>query len=228
MEKEKNRKEKRVKKILKGLKINRVIKYLILSDFVFWSGWGLLAPIFAVFVEKEIEGGNLAVIGIASGIYWILKSALRVPIGILLDSRKGEEDDFWFLFFGLILSSLVPFGYLMAKYPFHLYLLQSLQALGMAMVLSGWTAIFSRHLDSGKEATEWGLDGTLVGFGIGISGTFGGLIANAFGFKVIFVIVGILGIVSALFLLGILKIISPRSLKKGLIFSLREIFYQEK
>ena len=217
-----------MKKIPDFFKINKVIKYLVLSDLIFWSGWGFLSPIFAVFVMKKIEGANLAVIGVASSIYWILKSLLRIPIGIFLDSRKGEEDDFWFLFFGLILSSLVPFGYLMAKYPSHIYLLQILQALGMAMALSGWTAIFSRHLDKGKEATEWGIDATLVGLGIGISGALGGLIANSFGFRAIFFITGSLGLLSAILLLGILKFISPRSIKKGVIFSLREIFYQEK
>jgi predicted MFS family arabinose efflux permease len=210
------------------LKINRVIKYLILADLIFWSGWGLLSPIFAVFVIKNIEGGSLSVIGLASGIYWILKSLLRIPIGIFLDSRRGEEDDFWFLFFGLVLSSLVPFGYLMAKYPWHIYLLQSLQAFGMAMALSGWTAIFTRHIDQGKEATEWGLDATFVGLGIGISGILGGMIAQIFGFKTVFVLVGISGLLAGSLLFGILKIISPRSLKKGLIFSLREIFFQEK
>jgi predicted MFS family arabinose efflux permease len=210
--------------IFKKIQPNKVIKYLIFSDFVFWSGWGLISPIFAVFVVEKIQGGTLAVVGLASGIYWVLKSLLRIPIGIFLDSRKGEEDDFWFLFFGLILSSLVPFGYLMAKYPFHIYLLQSLHAIAMAMTFSGWAAIFTRHIDQGKEATEWGLDATFVGLGIGISGILGGLIASAFGFQAVFVLVGILGLVSAFSLLGILKLISPRSLKKGLIFSFKEIF----
>jgi len=211
-------------KIFNQLKVNKVIKYLIFSDLLFWSGWGLISPIFAVFVIEKIQGGSLAVVGLASGIYWILKSVLRIPVGILLDSRKGEEDDFWFLFFGLILSSLVPFGYLMARSPFHIYLLQTFQALGMAMALSGWTAIFTRHIDPGKEATEWGLDGTFVGLGIGLSGILGGLIANSFGFQVVFVLVGIFGFSSAFLLFGILKLISPRSLKKGLIFSLKELF----
>jgi MFS family permease len=211
-------------KIFKKIQPNAVIKYLILSDFVFWSGWGLLAPIFAVFVVEKIQGGSLAVVGLASGIYWVLKSLLRIPVSVLLDSRKGEEDDFWFLFFGLILSSLVPFGYLMAKYPFHIYLLQTLQAVAMSMAFSGWTAIFTRHIDQGKEATEWGLDATFVGLGIGISGILGGLIANSFGFQAVFVLVGILGLLSAFLLLGILKLISPRSLKKGIIFSFKELF----
>jgi MFS family permease len=215
-------------KILKKIKPNKVIRGLILCDLVFWFGWGFLAPIFAVFIIEEIKGGSLAVVGIASAVYWFSKSILRIPVGILLDSREGEEDDFWFLFFGLFLSSLVPFGYLMAKYPFHLYLLQFLQALGMAMALSGYTAIFTRHIDQGKEATEWGINETSVGFGIGISGALGGMIAQLFGFKVVFVLVGIFGILATFLLLFILKEISPRSLKKGLIFSLKEIFEKAK
>ncbi len=212
---------------LKNFRINRVIRYLILSDLIFWSGWGFLSPIFAVFVIQKIERGDVAVVGVATAIYWILKSILRIPIGVFLDSRKGEEDDFWFLFFGLIFASLVPFGYLMAKTPAHLYSLQVLYAIGMAMALSGWTAIFTRHIDQGKEATEWALDATSVGLGIGIAGAIGGLIANAFGFNFLFVLVGVFGILSALLLLSILKIISPRSLKKGMIFSLKELFQKE-
>lgn len=213
---------------IQNFKINRVIKYLIWSDLVFWSGWGLLSPIFAVFVVEKIKGGNVAIVGIATAIYWILKSLLRVPISVFLDNRKGEEDDFWFLFFGLILASLVPFGYLMASFPAHIYILQILYAIGMAMALSGWTAIFTRHIDQGKEATEWALDATSVGLGIGISGAIGGLIASSFGFNFLFVLVGISGIFSAILLLLILKVISPRSLKKGMVFSLKEIFQKER
>ena len=106
------------------IKLNQVIKILIISDLIFYSGWGLISPIFAVFVVDEIKGGTVAVVGMATAIYWILKSLLRIPIGLFLDSRQGEEDDFWFLFFGLIIASLTPFGYLMATYPWHIYLLQ--------------------------------------------------------------------------------------------------------
>jgi len=194
---------------------------------VFWSGWGFLSPIFAVFVVQKIQGGSVAVVGMATAIYWILKSFLRIPIGVFLDNRKGEEDDFWFLFFGLILSSLTPFGYLMATSPTHIYLLQILYAIGMAMALSGWTAIFTRHIDQGKEATEWGLDATSVGLGIGIAGAFGGFLATSFGFDLIFLLSGFFGILSAILLLSILKIISPRSLKKGMVFSLKELFQKE-
>jgi len=207
--------------------VNKVIKILILSDLIFWSGWGLISPIFAVFIVEKIQGGNVAVVGMATAIYWILKSFLRIPIGIFLDNRPGEEDDFWFLFFGLIITSLVPFGYLMSAYPWHIYLLQILFAIGMAMALAGASAIFTRHINKGKEATEWGLDATLVGLGIGIAGALGGLIAASFGFGVLFVLVGISGIISAVVLISILKLLSPRAAGKGMIFSFKELFHKE-
>src|SRR3989344_2667744 len=125
-------------KIRFSIKINQVIKYLILSDLILLSGWGLLLPLFAVFIVNRIQGGTLAVVGATTAIYWILKSCLRIPIGLFLDNRKGEEDDFWLLFFGLILTALAPFGYLMAAYPWHIYLLQIVFAFGEAMAVSGW------------------------------------------------------------------------------------------
>ena len=211
-----------------NLKISRVVKYLILSDLIFWSGWGLVSPIFAVFVVEKIQGGNVAVVGVATAIYWILKSFLRIPIGLFLDGRPGEEDDFWFLFFGLLIASLVPFGYLMSAYPWHIYLLQVIFAIGMAMALSGSSAIFTRHINKGREATELGLEATSVGLGIGIAGAFGGLIAASFGFNILFVLVGISGIIAAVTLLFILRFISPRALGKGMIFSFKELFHKEK
>ena len=35
---------------------NKVIKFLILSNMAFWFGWGLINPIFAVFVLERIKG----------------------------------------------------------------------------------------------------------------------------------------------------------------------------
>lgn len=210
-----------------NIKINKIIKYLIWSDVAFWSGWGLVSPIFAVFIVEKIQGGTVTVVGISTAVYWILKSLLRIPIGMFLDTHDGEEDDFWFLFFGLVLSALVPFGFLMAYLPWHLYFLQAIFAVAGAMTFSGWQAIFTRHIDKGKEATDWGVDATLVGLGIGVAGGLGGFMVAKFGFNFIFVLVGLLGLLAAILPLFILKLISSRKLQRGVIFSLKEIFQKE-
>lgn len=186
---------------MKSLKVNRIVKFMVLSDLIFWLGWGLIGPVFAIFILDNIKDGSAIVVGLATGVYWIIKSILRVPMGMLLDSLKGEKDDYWFMTGGLFIAALVPFGYVYATQAWHLYLLETVHAVSMAMSLSGWSAIFSRHLDRGSEATEFGLDATSVGLGTGISGIIGGWAVTQFTFQQVFMATGFLGLVGAFFLL---------------------------
>ncbi len=206
-----------------GFKINRIIKYLIVSDLVFWSSWGLITPIFAVFIIEKIEGGSVFIVGMAAAVYWILRSFLRIPIGIFLDACPGEKDDYWFLVTGLFIAALVPFGFVFASLPLHIYLLQAVYAVGMAMTSSGWSAIFTRHIDKGRESTEWGMDATSIGFGIGIFGAVGGWAVTQFGFDPVFIVVGVFGLVGASFLLFLRKDIRG-VFDHGLHFSFKDIF----
>lgn len=209
-----------------NLKINRIVKYLILSDLIFYTGWGLIGPVFAIFIVDKIEGGNAFVAGLASGIYLIFLSLLRVPIGMFLDARPSEKDDYWFLTIGLFVAALIPFGFIFSKFPWHLYLLQVFHAIGMAMTLSAWPAIFTRHIDKGKESTEWGLDATSVGLGGGISGIIGGWAVIKFGFNPVFIAVGIIGLIGTALLLFLKKDIKG-VFDHGIRFSLKEIFKKE-
>ena len=176
---------------------NRVIKILIVSDFFLLSGLGLVSPILAVFIIDNIQGGDVAVVGMAVGIYWILKSIIQVPVGKYLDKNHGEKDDFYFLIIGTFAASLVPLGFIFASLPWHIYALQIIQAIAMAMAVPSWGGIFIRHIDKGKEATTWGVESAAVGIGAGSAGIIGGIIAKSFGFVPLFVGVSILGIIAA-------------------------------
>jgi len=204
------------------IQINKIVKYLVLSDLVFWAGWGLITPVFAIFIVDRIQGGTAFVVGIASAIYWILKSILRIPIGMFLDKTIGERDDYWFLTVGLFMAAFVPFGYAIATLPWHIYMLQVFYAIGMAMSLSGWTAIFTRHIDKGKEATEWGIDATSVGLEAGISAAIGGWAVTQFGFALVLIAVGILGLIGAS-ILFLLRDEIKGVFDHGLHFSLKDI-----
>ncbi|PJE69447.1 MAG: hypothetical protein COU98_02040 [Candidatus Staskawiczbacteria bacterium CG10_big_fil_rev_8_21_14_0_10_38_10] len=195
-------------------KINKVIRVLIMSDIFLNFSWGLLAPVFAIFIVQNIatgspeEGAKIA--GFASLIYWVVKSILQLPIGKYLDKNHGENDDFWFMVLGMFLASVVPFGYLVSSTAWHIYILQVIQAVGMAMVFPPWLAIFTRHIDKGKEAFEWGLNSTTLGFSAGIAGAIGGILVAVVGFNIIFILVGILNIVSSCVLLLMRKEIRPK------------------
>ena len=205
------------------MKFNRIVKYLVLSDLVFYAGWGLISPIFAIFIVEKIEGGNALVAGLSSAVYLILMSLLRVPFGMFLDSRPSEKDDYWFLTVGLFIAALTSFGFIFTKLPWHVYLLQIVRAVTMAMTLAAWPAIFTRHIDKGKESTEWGLDATSVGLGEGISGAIGGWAVTQFGFKPVLIAVGIMGLIGAVLLFALKNDIKG-VFDHGARFSLKEIF----
>jgi len=178
--------------------INKVIRTLIQADLVFLAAFGLISPIFAVFITDQIKGGNVEVVGFSAAVYWIIKSILQIPISEILDKKRGEKDDFYFLICGTILAALVPIGYIFSSLPWHVYLLQAIYGMGMAMAFPSWSAIFTRHIDRGKEAFEWGLESTALGFGTGLTGAIGGILVAYFGFDLLFVIVSILALVGAL------------------------------
>jgi len=190
--------------------INKVIKVLILSDFVLMAGWGLIIPILAIFVVDKIQGGDAQVAGIAIGIYWILKSLIQIPIGRYLDRTTGEKDDYYFLIFGTGLASLVPIGFIFATLPWHMYALQGIHALGMALAIPSWGGVFIRHIDKGKEAMTWGIESSSLGIGIGIAGIVGGIVAKSFGFTPLFIGVSVLGIIATLLFLLIAKDLIPK------------------
>jgi len=164
-------------------KINRVIRVLITTDILIYSAWGLVTPIFAVFIVDSINGGDAQVAGMAAGIYWVIKSLLQFPIGKYLDTNDGERDDYWFLIAGTFLSAVTPLGFLFSSEPWHLYLIQAVYAVGMSMVIPAWGGIFTRHMDKGLEAETWGLESSSLGLGVGIAGFAGGFLATKFGYR---------------------------------------------
>jgi len=194
--------------------ISKIVKVLILSDLFLNLGWGLLSPIFALFILQNITIGNpekaAEVAGLAALFYWISKSFIEIPIGRFLDKHDGEKDDFWFMLIGEVLITIVPIGYLLSSAPWHIYLFQVLHAVGMAMALPSWLAIFTRHIDKGKEAFEWSMETTSIGIGAGIAGGLGGILVATLGFNVLFFLVSGFNLFAALLLLLIKNNVSKR------------------
>jgi len=194
--------------------MNIVIKFLIASDFFLFASWGLFSPIFAIFILKNVVNGDLVkgaeVAGFSALIYWITKSILQIPISRYLDRIHGEKDDYWFMVLGLFLTGLVPFGFLVSSCIWHIYVLQILNALGMALFYPSWCAIFTRHIDKNRSAFGWAMDSTFVGFGVGITGGIGGIMASIWGFDAILIIVGVFSIFSSFLLLFVHNHILPK------------------
>ena len=179
------------------MSINRVIKILITSDFLLQSGWGLIGPIFAIFLTRQIQGGDLKMVGFVAATYWVTKSIIQPFIAKHLDKNHGEKDDFQFLVVGMYVANLIPLGYLFSTQPWHIFSLEFTRGLAMACVVPTWSAIFTRHIDKGREAFSWSMESTGIGFAAGLAGAIGAWLASVFSFKIVFILVSLFGLASS-------------------------------
>lgn len=180
------------------MKINSVIRTLVIADFFTNAGFSVFAPVFAVFITGQIQNGSMEVVGFGAALFQIFKSGLQIPIARFLDKDPGEYDDFLSLVFGSILLSTIPFWYLFATKAHHIYIIQSIYGIGAAFAIPPWYAMFSRHVDKMKENVEWSMDSISVGAGAAIAAALGGIIATRFGFQAVFIIAGFLAIFGAI------------------------------
>lgn len=180
--------------------INPVIRLLIISDTVIIGAAGLLGPIFALFIEDFIKGGNPAVAGLAAGVYLFTKSVFQVPIAHFIDKIRGEKDDFWLMFIFTILISFIPLLYLVINTPLQLYLIQFVLGFFSAFTFPTFMAIFTRHIDKEKEGTAWGVYFTLTGLTSAAFAAIGGYIATTQGFPVLIVAVVVVSLIGSMLL----------------------------
>jgi hypothetical protein len=179
------------------LGLNKVIRVLVASDFFLQAGWGLSAPIFAIFLTKQIQGGSIEMVGFVAATYWLTKSAIQPFIARFFDFKKGEKDDFTFLIGGMYVANLIPLGYVFTTQIWQIFVLEFIRGIAMACVIPSWSGIFTRHIDRGWEAFSWSIESTGIGLAAGISGALGGLMATMLGFKAVFVVVSFFGLLAA-------------------------------
>lgn len=195
--------------------LNRAARYLIAGDLFLWSGWGLVDPIFSIFIVREIVGASLISVGILATIYWVAKGILQIPISLYLDKTDGEKDDFYALILGLLIGSASSFGFLVVQTIGQAYLVQFLKAIGFALYVPSWSAIFSRHLDKDHTAFDWAISSSSVSLAIGAAGFIGGSIANFFGIRAVFLMTGLVGLIGAWIALMVPDLILPRKTTPG-------------
>lgn len=198
----------------KDLKVNRLIRFFVIADLFFWSGWGFVNPIFALFIVNRIEGASVLTVGIASAIYWLTKAIFQMPVAIYLDKHKGERDDFHSLVSGLILAGIAAMSFLLVKTVVGLYLVIFVQALAFGLYTPAWSAIFSRHLDKKNNAFDWSLDQTVVGLALGVTAFVGSALVVVFGYDAIFICTSLLSFASAILLLFVPDLILPGANKE--------------
>ena len=197
-----------------NIKINRVVKFLVLADLIFLGGWSMVQPIFSVFVIRNIPGASLIVLGGVMALYWLVKSLLQIPVANYLDTHDGEKDDFYALLISLTLAAVAAFMLAITASLWQLFFAQFIYAVAMGFYVPSWSGIFSRHLDDKRFSFDWSLDSTVVGLTSFVSALLSGILAEAFGFSFVFFLVGTLSLISAVMLFLVPNLIIPKEKKE--------------
>ncbi len=185
--------------------MHKVLRTLILSDLFIIGSFGLIQPIFAVFMLRQIGDATLASVGLALSIALFTKGLFQILVGRFDDEERGNRRELYTLTVGSILISLTPLGYLFAQSSLHVYLTQFLYGIGMALSYPSWRVMFTRYLRHDKEGYEWSLYDTIVSLVTAGAAAMGAVIAEQYSFNFLFISVAALSLVGTAFIVHMFR-----------------------
>jgi MFS transporter, OPA family, sugar phosphate sensor protein UhpC len=181
--------------------MNRTLKLLIMSDALVFTGFGLITPILAVYINTSITGGTIAAIGLMSTIFLITKTIFQLLFAKIFQPKHR----FYMVWLGTFLIACVPIIYLLASHMWHFYLAQFIYGVGGGLAYPAWFSLFASNLSKGKQGFEWSIYSGSVGVGAGIAAFVGSNLASSLGFPLTFLIAGIISLIGMIILLGLEK-----------------------
>lgn len=186
--------------------MNKTLRLLAISDIFVISGFGLIAPILAIFINDNLIGGGIFAAGFASTVFLLTHAILQVVFSYVYN----PPDRIWILRLGTFLIFLVPFGYIFATHVGHIYIVEFIYGLGAAFAYPSWSSLFTAHLEKGKRGFQYSIYNSSVCAGTAITAAIGAWLAEKIGFQYVFAITGLF----ALFGLFTLFRLEKKALKK--------------
>ena len=183
---------------------------LIISDILILSSFGLVAPIFAIFINEDLIGGSLLAAGLATTIFLATRSVFQLPLARYIDKQKHKTR---LLIAGTFLIISVPFLYIFAEHIRMIYIAQAIYGLGAALAYPSWFSLFVINLDKRHKGFEYSLWSTGVGIGTALTAYLGASVAESFGFNYLFLLVGFFAFLGFL----LLFFLERHHKRKGLI-----------
>jgi MFS family permease len=174
---------------------NKALRILLVTNGLILIAGAMLGPIYALFVESL--GGSLLDASMAGAIFALAAGLMSLISGKFSDRIKESE---LVVVFGY---TLIGIGFLLYNFVssiWFLFVVQVIIGFGGAIYAPVFDAIYSKHLDKGKEGKEWGAWESMNYFTAAAGAILGGLIVTYFGFNAIFTIMAVLCFLSAIYI----------------------------
>lgn len=171
--------------------MNKVLKYLLFAESFWMLAAGLFGPIYAIFVRNI--GGDILEAGGAYAAFCMAAGVMVFIISRWEDHVRHKEK---LMIICYSVGSLGILGYLFVSSPIHLFIVQVVLGASEAIGAPAFDCLYSRFLDRGKFASEWGLFNSLYYIVTALSAAVGGIVASFFGFQALFMGMFVLSVIS--------------------------------
>lgn len=176
------------------LYLNKALGILVTSAGFIIAASAMIGPIYAIMVETI--GGDLLDASLTFFIYSIVTSVTLFVSGKIFDLKhQGKR----ILILGFLLIGIGYFSYLLVDSVYKLYLVQVLIGIGTAIYSPAWDSMYSSHITKKHEGTQWATWEITNQFAAAVGALVGGLIATQWGFTPLFILMGGLCFLSALY-----------------------------
>jgi MFS family permease len=170
--------------------MNKGYKILLTASLLSGFADSLIGSFYAIFVQKI--GGSILEIGYSMTIFSISAGILIILVGKISDKISKK----YITVCGYLLFALGNFGFLFIKHPYQLFILQIVFALGVACLSGPMSSLFSQYIQKKNDGFQWSLGSGSSRIVTGLSVLTGTFILKYTGFKTLFLIMGILGLVA--------------------------------
>lgn len=168
------------------------LKFLLLASYMNNLGWGIYAPLYAVFVLGL--GGSSFDISFLWGVYAMVAGMLMMLFGKLENKPRYRPEYMLVVGYGLFI--IVAIGFLNIRTIHQFYAVQMLLAVAMGILTPAARLTYMRAERKGNEAGQWGLfDGGNYML-IAIASFAGGFLYKAGGFQALFISMLVIQIVA--------------------------------
>jgi len=180
--------------------IKRETKILLYGANLWYLGEGMLGPLFAIFAERL--SGNILDITWAWATYLIVSGIMIMLIGRVSDSVLSKEK---LMVTGYFLNAVFTFSYLLVNDSFDLFLVQIGLGVATAFATPTWNSLYAKYEDRKHDGYIWGLAGGEAQIVTGTALLIGGLIVTHYSFTVLFIVMGTIQTIAALYQAQILR-----------------------
>lgn len=171
--------------------MHKQLRLFLFADGIYALAFGMLGPIYAVFVQRI--GGDILEAGAAWAIFMIVSGVGMLFMGKLQDKLSRDKS---VLVVGYALRSLGFLGYYFVSNVPQMFILQVFLGLSVVIISPATYSFYAKYVDSKKLAFQWIAWESTWFILQGIAALIGSFLASLFGFKTLFLVMFVFSLIS--------------------------------